>query len=346
MKVSIITYHDEDNYGATLQAYATYRAVKELGHTPEIIDLHMSHKVGVFSKILFSLKRWRFNSFRKRFMPNKSILYTSVEDLQKNPPISDVYLVGSDQTWNPSISKEYALAYFLDFGTENQKRISYASSFGVSSWMDSNYANKDNIKKLFSRFSTLLIREDRGVEIAKNEFGMDAKQVLDPVLLFSSYSELTGAIKETEDIVVYKIRNDQEFYRRAALLGKELNCTVRSIGSMRRLKNIKTSYPERIENWVKGIGTAKYVFTDSFHGTVLSLLYHRQFVVYVGNPKLMSRITSLLSMVGLMDRICTNETTMDEIKRLMNQKIDYHQVDRILQGERSHSLMLLKNAIG
>lgn len=345
MKVSIITYHDEDNYGATLQAYATYRAVKELGHTPEIINLHMRHKGSLPSKILFALKRYRFNSFRDKYIPNKTRVYTSVEDLRKDPPCSDVYLVGSDQTWNPTISKECALAYFLDFGKEAQKRVSYASSFGVSNWVDTDVAKKDKVGNLLSRFSSILVREDKGVEICKNEFGLNAKQVIDPVLLFPSYPELTGEVSETDDIVVYKIKNDEEFYKRAVMLGKEMNLSVRSIGSMRRLKGIHTSYPERIENWIKNIGSAKCVFTDSFHGTVLSLLYHRQFVVYVGNPKLVSRITSLLSMVGLMNRICTNDNSIEEIKLLMKEKIDYEKVDQILLKARKKSLQLLKNAI-
>ena len=55
MKVSIITYHDEDNYGATLQAYATYKAVNEVGHEPEIVDLHMAHKKSLPTKIVFGL---------------------------------------------------------------------------------------------------------------------------------------------------------------------------------------------------------------------------------------------------------------------------------------------------
>lgn len=346
MKVSIITYHDEDNYGATLQAYSTYRAVRELGYAPEIINLHMRHKTNILDKIVYCLKRYRFNDFRSIFMPTKTRIYTSVEDIRNDPPQSDVYLVGSDQTWNPTISKKYALAYFLDFGSENQKRISYASSFGTSSWCNTEFASRDNVKRLLSRFSTLLIREDIGVEIAKNEFNLEAEQVVDPVLLFPSYPELTGDLSETNDIVVYKIKNDTEFYRRAVLLGNSMNCRVRSIGSMRRPKGICASYPERIENWVKNIGTAKYVFTDSFHGTVLSLLYHRQFVVYVGNLKLISRITSLLKMVGLTNRICTNDNSIEEIVNLMNEKINYAKVDQILEDARTKSLTMLKNAIG
>ena len=345
MKVSIITYHDEDNYGATLQAYATYRAVKELGHTPEIINLHMRHKDSLSSKILFALKRHRFNSFRMKNMPNKTRLYTSVEQLRNNPPESDVYLVGSDQTWNPTISKEYALAYFLDFGKEEQKRVSYASSFGTSTWVDSEVAKKENVKNLLSRFSSLLVREDRAVEICKNEFGLEAKQVLDPVLLFPSYPELTGKIKQTNNIIIYKILNDREFYNRAVELGHHFGCDVLSIGSMRRPKGIKTAYPERIEKWISNIAGAKFVFTDSFHGTVLSLLYHRQFVVYVGDKRKMSRITSLLGMLGLSNRILSSNDCLNAFADKLTTLIDYEQVDAVLAKQRRLSMELLYNAL-
>lgn len=346
MKVSIITYHDEDNYGATLQAYATYRAVKELGHEPEIINLHMAHKKSLPTKMLFALKRYRFNNFRKRYMPNKTRLYTSVDQLRENPPESDVYLVGSDQTWNPTISKDYALAYFLDFGNENQKRISYASSFGTSTWIDTDVAKKENVKKLLSRFSTLMVREDKAVEICKNEFGLDAIQVVDPVLLFSSYPELTGKIKQTNDIVIYKILKDSAFYSRAVELGHHFGCDIKSIGSLRRPKGIKTAYPERIEKWVSNIASAKYVFTDSFHGTVLSLLYHKQFVIYVGDKRKMSRITSLLGMLELTDRIFSKEDSLNSITGKMSIPIDYRHVDAVLNKKRTLSFEFLNKAIG
>ena len=346
MKVSIITYHDEDNYGATLQAYVTYRVVKELGFTPEIINLHMEHKESFVTKIAFGLKRLKFNCFRMKYMPNKTRLYKSVEELRKDPPVSDVYLVGSDQTWNPAISKNYASAYFLDFGGEEQRRISYASSFGIGSFDDSIFIKKEDVRRLLSRFVKLLVREDTGVQICKNEFGLEAIQVVDPVLLFPSYPELTGPIEETNNIIVYKIKNDPEFYRRSVILGKNMDCNVRSIGSMRRLKGIKSSYPETVEKWIANIASAKYVFTDSFHGTILSLLYHRQFVVYVGDPKNVNRITTILRLLGLVDRICTNENTIEEIEIMLNKPINYNEVDVLLQTERHKSLELLREAIG
>ena len=302
-----------------------------------------SHKIDAFTIPDFFARR--FNRFRSKFMPNKTRIYKSLQELQKMPPKSNVYLVGSDQTWNPVISKEYALAYFLDFGNDDIKRISYASSFGTSTWTDSDFAKKDNVKRLLSRFSTLLIREDKGVEICKNEFGLNATQVVDPVLLFPSYPELTGKIKQSDDIVVYKIKNDAEFYRRAVVLGNKLSCEVRSIGSMRQLKGIKTAYPEKIENWIANIASAKYVFTDSFHGTVLSILYHRQFVIYAGDKKKLSRITSLLKLVGLENRLFTNEDSIDEIQKVLTTPIDYSEVDRILNRQRTDSINYLRKAI-
>lgn len=346
MKVSIITYHDEDNYGATLQAYATYRAIKELGHTPEIINLRMKHKRNLSTKVVFALKRYRFNNFRKKYMPNTTRVYTTVDDLRNNPPVSDVYLVGSDQTWNPTISKDYALAYFLDFGNESQKRISYAASFGTSVWTDTEVAKKEYVKHLLSRFSSLLVREDRAVEICRKEFGVSAKQVVDPVLLFSSYPELTGRITPVNEIVVYKILNDPEFYIRAVDLGNKLDCNVRSIGSLRHPKGIKIAYPERIEKWLSTIAGAKFVFTDSFHGTVISLLYHKQFVVYVGDKRKMSRITSLLGMLGLSNRICSSGDSLASIHETLLFPIDYSYVDEILNNKRALSFQLLRNAIG
>ena len=345
MKVSIITYHDEDNYGATLQAYATYKAVESLGFKPEIVNLHMVHKVGFPTKVLFGIKRLRFNKFREKYMPNKTRLYTDVDDLRKYPPESDVYLVGSDQTWNPTISKRHAKAYFLDFGKMNQKRISYASSFGNDKWIETPYITKTEADTFLKRFSTLLVREDKAVEILKNEFGLSSAQVLDPVLLFPSYSELTGKIEDSGKLIIYKIVNDPLFYRKAVDLGILLGIKVQSIGSMRQIKGVISKYPERIEKWIANIASAQYVFTDSFHGTVLSIIYHRQFAVYVGDKGKMSRLYSLLKLVGLEDRVFSANDNPQTIVNMLQKPINYERVDVILNEERSKSLSLLEKAI-
>lgn len=346
MKVSILTYHWEDNYGATMQAYATYKVIQELGHTPEFIDLRLPYKPTLKSRIVFGLKRWRFNRFRKRFFKNLSKkTYWSVDELRKDPPESDCYLVGSDQTWNPQIAKSLLPAFFLDFGDENVRRVTYATSIGLNEWEDSSYISNSEIKKALKRFSRILLREDSGIRIAKESFDVNAIQVIDPVLLFPSYPELTGDISYSSEVITYKLINDDGFYSMAKEIADSMSLPIRSIGSVRTPSGYNSSYPESVENWIKRIAGASLVLTDSFHGTVLSILYHRPFIVYTAKPKRMTRIMSLLTQLGLSDRILTKENTLLDFKYLVSSPIDWQQVDEKLLKLRSRSLELLTHSL-
>lgn len=346
MKVSILTYHWEDNYGATMQAYATYRAIKELGHIPEFIDLRLPYNPPFKSRIVFALKRIRFNSFRKKFFKNLSKrTYWSVEELRNNPPESDCYLVGSDQTWNPQIGKALLPAFFLTFGNESVRRISYATSIGLNEWEKSPYISNEEIRAALQLFHKILLREDSAIKIACEVFGAEAQQVIDPVLLFHSYPELTGYIKPSNEVVTYKLINDVGFYEMASQVATSMSLPIRSIGSIRKLNGYINSYPESVENWIKRIAGAKLVLTDSFHGTVISLLYHRQFVVYVANPNRITRIVSLLTQLGLSERILTSKNKIEEFFQVACKQIDWVTIDEKLSRLRSDSLNLLKDAL-
>lgn len=346
MKVSILTYHWEDNYGATLQAYATYRAVKELGHTPEFIDLRLPYTPSLKSRLVFGLKRFRFNSFRKKHFKNLTdITYWSVDELRRNPPVSDCYLVGSDQTWNPQIGKKLLPAFFLTFGDDKVRRVTYATSIGLNEWEQSPYISDNDIKKSLNRFHRILLREDSGIRIAKEIFGVEAKQVVDPVLLFNSYPELTGDIHPSGEVISYKLINDEGFYEKAKAVADAIHLPIRSIGSVRRPRGFRSSYPESVDGWMRRIAGASLVLTDSFHGTVISLLYHRPFVVYVGNPRRVTRIVSLLNQLGLSDRILTGESTSEKIHSLATKEIDWVSVDEKLSCLRADSFSLLEEAL-
>ncbi len=239
MKVSILTYHWEDNYGATMQAYATYRAVKESGHTPEFIDLRLPYAPSLKSRLVFGLKRYRFNSFRKKHFRNLTDkTYRSVEELRRNPPASDCYLVGSDQTWNPQIGKKLLPAFFLTFGDDSVRRVTYATSIGLNQWEKSPYISDSEIKKSLGRFHRILLREDSGIRIARETFGVEARQVVDPVLLFHSYPELTGKIRPSGEVITYKLINDEGFYDKARAVADTMHLPVRSIGSVRKTQRL------------------------------------------------------------------------------------------------------------
>ena len=346
MNVGILTYHWEDNYGATMQAYATYKAIADLGHEPIFIDLRLPDSSSLLSKIIFSLKHRRFNAFRKRFFKNLTpVSYHSVDELRADPPLCDCYLTGSDQTWNPLIAKSLLPAYFLTFGNDSTRRVTYATSIGLNEWSGSEYISDSEISKALTRFSSLLLREDSGIRICREKFGHEATQVTDPVLLHTNYSEHTGEIHDSGEIICYKLIDDAGFYDMALSAARNLGLPPRSIGSVRHPKGFRASYPEKIGDWIRRFAEARYVITDSFHGTVFSLLYHRPFVVYTGDPKRVTRIESLLRQTGLTDRILHHGATDRDMIRVLQTPIDWNHVDNVLTRTRDESLLALSEAL-
>lgn len=346
MKIELFTYFSADNYGATLQTYSTIKILEKLGHCVELANYKIPEpKHSILKKILLYPKHLRFNRFRNKYFLNISENFCSYKDLYERPPLADCYLTGSDQTWNPEISKNMAPGFFLNFGDDNILRGSYSASIGMDQWEDTIWINKNDVKKALSRFDFLSIREKSGVEILKNDFQKDAVLVIDPVLLFQSYPELTGECVEEPIIVTYKLSNSKAFYDKVRNIAARNGLKCRSIGSLRRISGYLCAYPESIELWIKRLGTARYVFTDSFHGTVISIIYHRQFVYSVGNAKRNTRIVSLLSLLGLEDRITNDHSTEEEIQCIMNRPIDWEMVDKKLDSFRESSINFLERSL-
>jgi len=170
----------------------------------------------------------------------------------------------------------------------------------------------------------------------------DVTQVLDPVLLFENYPELTGDISPSHEIVLYKLANSADYYDKCRTIGKGLSLPLRSIGSIRRIRGVRCAYPESLEGWMRRIAGAEYVITDSFHGTVISLLYGRQFVSCVGNPKRVTRLKSLLDLLGLSDRFMQDDCDAATIMRKLKEPIDYSEVHRRLKELRVPSFDFIR----
>ena len=344
MKVALFTYFASSSYGATLQTYATLKMLKELGHEVSLVNYIIPEPPRSFIiDILLILKMKRLKNFRKKYYDNfLTIPYKSFDDLRNNPPKADFYMIGSDQTWNPEISREKTLGYFLAFGDDKVKRVTYAASFGKSKWNDTEWLNKADAKKLLQRFDNILIREQSGCELLKNEFGIDSVQVLDPVFLFPKYPELTRNIKNNGEIITFKLQDSPLFYEKMTVLSEKLGTPARILGSLRKKKGFRSSYPEGIEDWLCALAGARFVVTDSFHGLVISILYHRPFLACMAIPERFARLKDLLEMLGLEDRIFSINDDAESIICRMQKPIDWNRVDSILQKQREKSINLLK----
>lgn len=348
MKVALLTIWHEKNYGAELQAYATVKMLQQLGHQVEIIniylsDSHMPNFKGRISSFVssFGPAEKKFQEFWKRHMP-VTRRYRSSDELMRFPPQADIYLVGSDQVWNPDLTGEFEKLFFLDFARDDVRRISYSSSFGTSEWHDEK--NTDEIKKLLTKFDYISCRERSGVSILKETFGLSAHLTVDPTLLFSQYPELTGPLHPRRTFVYYPLSEDPELTGYARTVASELGLEPLNNKKATTLFGHIVWDSVSIEDWVRNIGESEFVLTRSFHGLVFSLLYEKPFAIIASKNNRSTRILSLLEQLGMSERYfdsfqaCTNAQPW-------RTPIDYSEVRKRIDSFRTESINYLKMAL-
>lgn len=351
MKIALLTIWHCGNYGAELQAYATYRALSELGHSVSIIDFreNETENKNIKSRIARLINRstitnLKFTLFWHKYLPKKTCHYKTIKDLIKNPPNADVYIVGSDQVWNYNITKQRAAAYFLSFGNNSIRRMSFASSFGIRSWNATpDFTQK--VQEWLNNFEAISCREKSGIEILNNVFNLKATQVLDPTLLFNDYSELLHKKPSTKKtLVYYPLSENPDMEKFAIDLAKQLNLKFKNINKGLKLTRTIVINKLSIQKWIKSIAEAQLVITPSFHGLAFSLVFHKQFIIISNNinQDRNVRMTDLLDTLNLNNRYFSNIKDVQDIKP-WEEHIDYKIVDKKLNELRKLTRDYLKN---
>lgn len=353
-KVGLITFHSTNNYGAALQCYALQQALNNIGADAKVIDYTAAmlerpfgitalkekgvirYILGVFYYFLRSFRNKKFNNFRNLIKKTPKVKKSELVDLNN---VFDVFITGSDQVWNGTITS-YDDAYYLGFVREQKKKNSYAASFGMNRIPDD---KTEQYIKLLRDFNTYFVREQNGVQIIKELLDKDAFQTIDPTLLIKKSEwedvaidpEITGKyifvyqISPSDIIpkVVKKLRQITG-YRIVAipfLLGKQ------SV----RYKAILNAGPAE---WIGYIKNAEYIVTDSFHGTAFSTLFNKCFFSCVSENE--SRIASFLKMVKLESRLLSSASILENIAT-----IDFTESNRIIEMERGRGVEILKDMI-
>lgn len=342
MKIGIITICKVNNYGAELQAFATQKKLEFMGYDAEIIDYTYyknwffkdSQKskpfieMSIKGHILYWIKYRVINYFVDRVLPifndklrlrkknyndffeleKFSKPFYSIDSLFSKCPKYDVYIVGSDQVWNPAASSSIE-PYFLTFAPQNSKKISFASSFGVSQ-IDKKLESK--YKKLLDNINYISVREESGVKLVNNISGKEAKLVLDPTLLINKeeWYDYMRPIKKISSnfILVYELLPSEPLINYAKELGEKLNLPIYCICKRGYLVkrhegmfNVEEAGPSEFL-WL--IANATCVITNSFHGTAFSVNFETPFYCVLNKSrKNNSRMISLLSKLDLLDRI-------------------------------------------
>ena len=344
MKIGLLTYHHSGSYGATLQCYATCKVLQQLGHDVTIIDLALAEYSLSLKGLVVLPQRFYRERLWKRIYPKLTEKYTTSDELRDANLNFDALVVGSDQVWNPDISKDLCLSFFLNFGGENVKRISYASSFGISKWPSKYIELLPKIKLALSRFDAVSTRERTGQIMLKENFGIESEIVLDPTLLLDDYSELTGNINPNDKLICFTMNHTPKQLKVVRDFAEFIGETPFQIASILPFRGFRYVYPPTLPQWMRYIAGARFVVTDSFHGLVFCIIYHKQFVVITPDNGRNSRMKDLLKLIGLESRFYQENDRID-FASLVENEIDYSIVDSILASEREKSLAFLKHAL-
>lgn len=300
MRIAILTQPLGHNYGGILQNYALQNILQILGHTPTTLKQKDLHQISFF-KLLIELPKRLFTKYilkKRKYIFSEYVYNPNPIDLTQ----FDVYIVGSDQVWRPKYNIGMLDKMFLSFLSKrtNIKRISYAASFGTKEW---EYTVEQTAKcsKFLSRFDAVSVRETDGVELCKEYLKReDAVCVLDPTLLLEreEYEELCREIpKIEEDILcayILDLNDDIESKLKTIAIQKGLKLKIVSADNKCTL-----TVPE----WLAMFRDAKMIITDSFHGTVFSIIFNKEFYSITNIDRGGSRFTSLLSQFDLMSRL-------------------------------------------
>ncbi len=348
MKISILTFSKETNFGANLQCYALCKTLQDMGHDVKIIDIQLpERKASCISRIIRLPEKFFFNSFRKKHLDIFTRKYTSVNDLKCNPPKSDLFIVGSDQVWSPQLTKRLdPLVYFFSFLPDDARRISYAASFGTEVW--NNQELTEEVKRLLQKFDVVSVREESGVKICRDVFGVEAIKVIDPTLLLPSYDNLCGTYdgrKETNHLVYFPFLRDDKEQAILADFAKSHGLKAVLLLSFRRSPGFTRKMFVPLRQWLNSIRYARLVVSHSFHCMVFCILFHRHFITIPINGR-GTRQRNLLTMLGMEDHICEDTDKLSDcLEKIYAKKIDYMRVDGKIKVIREHSLDFLRSSI-
>lgn len=355
MKTAIVTIHGYFNHGNRLQNYALQTALKKMG--AEVSTWVVSRDTNLLRRCVNKytqrvnntrkLKSWQeivreknFKAFSDRYIATHFFYQKDGKIPMGEDGDTDVFVVGSDQVWNPLFwwgGSNSSDLHNCCLAFTSKKKVSYAASFGIpelpEEW-------KIRMEPLLSEFDKLSVREQEGKRILR-KMGIESEVVLDPTMLLTAQEW-----REVESTEV----DEEAAYALMFFLGQQPETVKRKVRENAQMAGQTVIdlmdpkcpyYTKGPDTFLELIDKAAIVYTDSFHASVFSILFHTPFVVFARQNSncadMSSRITTLLSSLELDSRI-SSENTFAVFK-------DFRDVDKKLAAVKARSIKFLVDAI-
>lgn len=361
--IYITTFQDADNYGAMLQCFALYNVLmgkygnvkvirynnSEVASQYKIIRSPEKNLIKTLYHLLIDLinyddarkRKLNFNKFREAISFTTKINKIDELSLERR----DILITGSDQVWNPKITKGLDDVYFLKCKKGN-KKIAYAASCGDVSVLS---GLENEFKKNILPFSAISVREKSLSDFINKKIGVKSVVVLDPTFLLSSreWKNYIGdnRIIGEKYIFVYSVGNANSlFYEVVDRVAKRTGLKVvffdkKSVSKRRKKYSIRW-YQAGPSEFLNLLYHSDLVITTSFHGFALSSILNKKMLIVLSTYP--DRITTLADTFGLSGRIVKN---VDEVPKLLRGSIDWDLVNKKLNRARTDSMEWLVDAI-
>lgn len=322
MRIGIITQPLYKNYGGILQNYALQQVLKKMGHTPiTLVGLRYTKKEYINTVVATMFGRNRFlklkdipKSYKQRMVPKltwrfvsrninlSSSRYTHSESGVLNEKL-DAIIVGSDQVWRPQYNKAKHKAYlYANFLEHCQnltiKKVAYAASFGTSEW-EFTKEQEERCARLIQQFDAVSVREESGVRLCADHLKRnDAVCVLDPTLLLEKkdYEVLCENIKplktQKKRLLAYLLDPTEELLRDLHNLAKKESMALTLV-----FADDDISFS--VEEWLSLFRDADAVITNSYHGTIFSIIFQKPITTIINQDRGADRFNSLFSLLGI-----------------------------------------------
>lgn len=353
MRIGIITQPLLSNYGGLLQNYALQQVLIRMGHKPVTIDIFPNRNWGERVKHIV----WSFSHFRR---PNpwycikrqrkaatfiRGNIHTTHIVHKYGVATTKLYklnviIAGSDQIWRPMYNEYYTDhlydEYFKFVESSRIGKIVYAASFGTDEW-EYSQEQTETCRLLIHKANAVSVREKSGVELCRQYFGIEAQWVLDPTLLLDAedYERLCAHIPRAEQsfIAAYLLDVDEKLTDRVKVIAREFELPLRffSAGEAMTLS---------VEEWLAIFRDAAYIITDSFHGTVFSIIFNKPFISVGNYSRGMSRFLSLLEQFGLEERLSPEISA-----EILFRPISWEDINERKQAWKENSIRFLEQSL-
>lgn len=331
--IGLVGWWYGENYGSAITDYALWKILTDWDYSVLMLEWPMKKKAE------FSVADTATRRFAKKYY--EISMRRTYDELPELNNYCDAFIIASDQLWNYWSTSENGGYFFLDFAEDSKKKIAYATSFGSKTYWAPRKIKTENIFHMH-RLDAISVREETGVDICREVFGVKSVCNADPIFLVEEkhWEELANQSKyniQEEYIFAYILTPSIEKRESILSIAKKENLKVKLVldaqdrtGTGRKIMDMDDSLISNleIEDWLNLIKNSKYVLTDSFHGTCFSIIYKKKFVTYANIQRGLERFNTILEKCGLMHRMIFRPK---EAFNLYYNEINYREVEKRLK---------------